>query len=82
LLLDWLGRAAIRLEPLRFVCEARSVVVEQSARWATDDGGFTEPQTVASVFQVQDGLVSSVIRFPDMTSALEAAEIGPVDPSP
>ena len=82
LLLDWLGRAAIRLEPLRFVCEAQTLVVEQSAQWATEDGGFTEPQTVASVFQVRDGLVSRVLRYPDVSAALTAAEIGRIDPSP
>ena len=82
LLMDWLGQAAIRLDPLRFVCEDQTVVVEQSAQWATEDGGFTEPRMVASVFQVQDGLVSRVLRYPDLSSALTAAEIGQIDPSP
>jgi hypothetical protein len=46
------------------------VVVEEKARWATEGGQLTEPQTLASVFRLRDGQVSSVIRFEDFDAAL------------
>jgi ketosteroid isomerase-like protein len=74
LLRDWFVRAGVRLDPTRTFAEDHTVVVEQSAQW---HGG--EPQVVASVFRVRDGKIESVIRFPDLGSAFEAAGF---DPSP
>jgi ketosteroid isomerase-like protein len=51
--------------------EAR-LVVEQTARWRTESGALTEPQTVASVFRVVDGRVSSVVRYADLDAALSS----------
>ena len=72
LLRDWVGRARMRLKVRRVFASADVVVVDQSARWRSADGQMTEPQEVASVFRLRDGLVSSVIRYPDLGSALRA----------
>jgi ketosteroid isomerase-like protein len=74
LLRDWVGRAGIRLEPHRTFHRDSTVVVEQGASWQGPEAGpTTEPQTVASVFIVKDGRVASVVRYPDLASALEAS---------
>jgi ketosteroid isomerase-like protein len=70
LLRAWFGRADIRLEPISLQTHGEAVVVEQQAGWPGD----TEPQRVASVFRVRDGLVTSVIRYPDVTAALESID--------
>jgi ketosteroid isomerase-like protein len=73
LLRDWVARAAITLEPLRVFAREATLVVEQRATWRLADGQQTPPQEVASVFQLRDGRVASVIRHLDVPSALEAA---------
>jgi ketosteroid isomerase-like protein len=80
LLRDWVARAGIRLEPRRVFSRAGTVVVEQGARWRSpEDGQMTEAQDVASVFLVRDGRVASVIRHPDLASALTAAGLDESD---
>jgi ketosteroid isomerase-like protein len=74
---DWVARAQIQLEPLRWQAQDGVVVAEQSARWQGPDGKLTEPQTAASVFRVQAGKVASVLRFGTMTEALEFAGLRP-----
>jgi ketosteroid isomerase-like protein len=73
ILREWVDRANIHLEPLRVFHEAGTVVVEQEAEWKFMDPGVR--QTVASVFVVGDGVVTSVVRHPDLPSALRAANI-------
>ena len=68
LLREWVDRAHIRLEPGRIFHEADIVVAEQNAEWQA--GG---QQTVASVFVVRDGLVTSVVRYSSLAEALEAS---------
>jgi ketosteroid isomerase-like protein len=71
ILREWVDRADIRLEPGRTFGEAGTVVVEQVAEWQSADPDNIQP--VASVFVVSDGLVTSVVRYPDLASALDAA---------
>jgi ketosteroid isomerase-like protein len=73
ILREWVGRADIRLEPGRTFGEAGTVVVEQGAEWQSADPGNV--QSVASVFVVSDGLVTSVVRYSDLASALRAANV-------
>jgi ketosteroid isomerase-like protein len=80
LLRDWVERARIQLEPVRWQAQGTRVVVEQSGRWRTPEGKMTEPQTVASVFGIQDGKVSSVIRYADLAVALESVGVGSSPP--
>jgi SnoaL-like protein len=80
LLEEWVARAQIRLEPLRWKARADVVVVEQTARWRTPEGDLSEPQTAASVFRVVDGKVAGVIRLDNFEQALEFAGIQPSPP--
>ena len=73
ILREWVDRANIRLEPGRTFGEASTVVVEQGAEWRSADP--SNVQTVASVFVASDGLVTSVMRYPDLASALRAANL-------
>jgi ketosteroid isomerase-like protein len=85
LLRDWVPRAGVRLEPRRVFGRDEVVVVEQSARWPSADGRLAERQSVASVFQIKGGRVASVIRHPDLHSALQAGGLDLADenvPSP
>jgi len=69
-------RANIHLEPGRIFHEADTVVVEQAAAWTSVDTGETPPaQTVASAFVVRDGVVATVVRYPDLAEALLAVDL-------
>ena len=70
---EWVDRANIRLDPGRTFHEANTVVVEEGAEWQSAEPGNV--QTVASVFVVSNGLVTSVVRYPDLESALRAANL-------
>ncbi|MGH2461934.1 MAG: nuclear transport factor 2 family protein [Chloroflexota bacterium] len=77
---EWVGRAGIRLEPRRVFHRDQTVVVEQGAAWRAPETGEVAGQlTPASVFVVRDGRVTSVIRHPDLASALAAAGLGEAD---
>ena len=60
---DWLGRAGIRLEPRRWFASPAELVVEQVATWRGPDGTITDPQTIASSFAVENGLVRRTVRY-------------------
>ena len=71
LLREWVDRANIRLEPRRTFHRADTIVVEQRAQWrSADTGEATGSQTVASVFVVRDGKVTSVRRYDALADAL------------
>jgi ketosteroid isomerase-like protein len=80
LLREWFGRAGIRMEPYQIYHRDNTVVVEQGARWQPPEAGITtEPQTVATAFVVKDGRVASIVRYPDLASALEASGLTSFD---
>jgi hypothetical protein len=79
LLRDWVARAGIRLQPGRLFARARSIVVEETAQWRAEDGQLTAPQAAACGFGISDGQVVSVFRYPDLASALAAAELDESD---
>jgi hypothetical protein len=80
LLRDWVARAGIQLEPLRWFPRGGDVVVEERARWQSPDSGkLGEPITLASAFHVADGRVRSVIRYESVEAALAATGLGPDD---
>ena len=77
---DWVVRSGVSLVPGRIFAREGVVVVEQQARWRNPEGGgLTEPQTVASVFLVSAGRVTSVVRHPDLRAALDAGGLGDAD---
>jgi len=80
LLRQWFDRAGIHIEPRRLYNQRETVVVEQTAMWpAPESTGGAEPLSVASVFTVRDGHVTSVVRYSNLASALEAAGMAGAD---
>jgi hypothetical protein len=69
---DWLGRAGIRLEPRRWFASPPELVVEQVATWQSPDGTTTDPETIASSFIVEKGLVRRTVRYGSLDEALAA----------
>jgi ketosteroid isomerase-like protein len=85
LMAEWIARAGVRLTPRRVLARGPVVVVEQEATWkeATWNGAETgapaSSQTVATVFVVRDGRISSVVRHGSLEDALRASGLGPED---
>jgi ketosteroid isomerase-like protein len=79
---DWLGRAGIQLEPRRWFASPSEMVVEQVATWQSLDGTVTDPQTIASSFAVEDGLVTRTVRYGSLMEALAAAGLTLQDEMP
>ncbi len=76
LLREWVARANVRLEPRRVFALKDRMVVEQWARWRSDDTGeATGSRMVASVFVVRNGKVTSVLRYDTLADALVAADL-------
>ncbi|HEX5912509.1 MAG TPA: nuclear transport factor 2 family protein [Rubrobacter sp.] len=74
LLREWVDRANVRLDPRRVFRRGSTVVVEQSGQWrSAESGEVIGSQTVASVFTVCDGLVTSLVRYEDLSEALKTA---------
>ena len=73
LLRDWLARTGIQLEPRRWFTSPTELVVEQIAIWRFPDGTVTDPQTIASSFAVENGLVTRSVRYDSLMEALAAA---------
>jgi hypothetical protein len=72
---DWVGRANVRLEPLRSFQNGRTVVVEEAATWHDARTGETTGEaTVATVFALDGGLlVAGIIRHDGLEDALRSA---------
>ena len=77
---DWVGRANVRLEPLRSFQRDGTVVVGEAATWRDARTGETIGEaTVATVFTVEDGLVATVIRHDNLEDALRDAGLDESD---
>lgn len=77
---DWVGRANVRLEPLHSFQSGRTVVVEEAATWRDPETGNTSGEaTVATVFVVDDGLVSGIFRHDNLEDALRSAGLDEAD---
>lgn len=80
LVVEWVGQAGIRLEPVRWFCGADVAVVEQDAQWVdAENGGLTPVTRLATAFRVTDGLISGVLRHPAAGSALAQVGLGEPD---
>jgi ketosteroid isomerase-like protein len=83
LLREWVNRANVRLEPRHLFRRGETVVVEQAGQWGSaETGEVIGSQTVASVFVVSDGRVTSVARYHDLSEALNAAGLDASDELP
>ena len=77
---DWVGRANVTLEPLRPFHRDRTVVVEETATWRDPSSGEkTGEATVATVFAVEDGLVTTIVRHDGLEDALRSAGLDETD---
>jgi len=73
---EWADRANIRLELLRVFHWGDKVVVQQGAEWrSAETGQVLGSQIVASIFAVHDEKVTSVVRYDDLTKALQEANL-------
>jgi hypothetical protein len=71
---DWVGRANVRLEPLRSFQRGGALVVEEAATWRDARSGETIGEaTVATVFALDGGLVSGIFRHDGLEDALREA---------
>jgi hypothetical protein len=76
LLQEWVDRANIRLTPLRVFHRDDKVVVQQEAKWHSAETGVeTGSQTVCSIFVIRDDQVISVLRYANLTDALQKANV-------
>ena len=77
---DWVGRANVRLEPLRSFQRGGTVVVEEAATWRdAQNGEKIGEATVATVFALDGGLVSGIFRHDDLEGALRSAGLDETD---
>jgi hypothetical protein len=73
LVLAWVERAGIQLQPARCFARDGDVVVEQQATWiAPDSGQAGEPHIIATTFLVRNERVARIARYPDLAAALAA----------
>ena len=73
-LVEWVGRANVRMEPLRRFQRGRTVVVEEAAAWHHARTGETISEaTVATVFALDGGMVAGIFRHDSLEAALEGA---------
>lgn len=75
---EWVERSGIRLDPRRTYQRGDAVVVEQAAHWPDPDDeqvreSLTEPRTVFTAFQVEQGRISRILRFDALAPALEVS---------
>jgi len=79
----WVGRANVRLEPLRSFKRGRTVVVEEAATWRDAQTGETlGAATVATVFRLDGGLVTGIFRHDGLEDALRSAGLDGSDEIP
>ncbi len=75
----WMVRSGFTATPLRWFCGGNgTVVVEQDARWVDRETGQERGRAVvASRFDVDDGVVSRIVRHDEgLQAALGAADLG------
>ena len=71
---DRVDRANVRLEPLRPFKRGGTVVVEEAATWRDAQTGETVGEaTVATVFELDGGLVTGIFRHDGLEDALRSA---------
>jgi hypothetical protein len=69
---DWITRSGVRLRARSWhPVSDRVIVVEQDARWPQDP----EWRGVATVFRATGERVSAALRFPDLRTALDFAQL-------
>lgn len=78
-LIDWVERSGIQMEPAVWYRRGKTVIVCEQASWPGDDGTPGDPQPVASVFVVRDNRITSIVRHPDELAAFAATGLAESD---
>ena len=77
---EWLGRAGVQLTPTRYFQKGNVVVAEENGVWRSpDDGHVTGSQVVSSLFAIEDGMITRIVRFDDLSTALKEAGLAESD---
>ncbi len=79
IMLQWVGRANVRMRLLRYFCQKDLIVVEALSEWHALQAGEPSSQTVASVFAVQDGRIASIARYGGLLEAFAASGLSASD---
>jgi hypothetical protein len=76
LFLDWIERANIRLEALRFFDKDDKIIVEEAAKWLSkEDDNIIGESLVYSVFTFENNQISSIIRYDDKTEVTQKFDL-------
>jgi len=77
---EWFNRAGVQLVPIRYFHRGNVVVaVEEGVWFSLHDGRAAGSQVVASLFAVDDGLITRIKRFDDLATALTEAGLDEAD---
>ncbi len=72
---EWFGRANVRLVPLKILARPKAIIVEEQGDWlSSETGEVTNSQKVATVFEVRNQLISRIMRYADLETALKEAD--------
>lgn len=83
ILREWIERAGLQLHSKRAFVRDDVVVVEQDAVWhSVETGEKLSESVIASVFNVEDDLVTYFARHESLDSALQEAGLGEEDAVP
>jgi SnoaL-like protein len=77
---EWFARAGVQLTPTRYFHKGNAVVAEENGVWRSpDDGHAIGSQVVSSLFTIEDGLITRIMRFDDLSTALKEAGMNELD---
>lgn len=77
---EWFGRAHVRLYPLVYYQRQQTIVVEEQGEWRdATTGEITGSQKVATIFMVEDELITSIVRLDQIENALSEAGLTTAD---
>lgn len=79
-MLEWIDRAQISLIPKRYFVKNNIVIAEEFGEWhSPETGEVIGSQVVASVFIIENNLITSVYRYEDIIRAFEATGLSEKD---
>jgi ketosteroid isomerase-like protein len=78
-LIDWVGRARIQMEPTDWYQRGDTVVVCQRATWPDEDGAPGIPQKVGTVFVVHAGRINRIARYSGLADAFAETGLSEAD---
>ena len=80
ILREWFGRAHVQMHPLAWYQRDHNIVVAERGEWrAPENGEITGTAQVATIFRVQQGRITAILRHEDLATALAAAGLSSDD---